>query len=481
MDTHTLRLVLLFVFLVSSSLPSPTLSASSVRCNPSGKRVLLKIKKSLNNPQSLTSWNPNTNCCDWLGVSCDLQTNRVITLSFNGISIPGQIPAAIGDLPYLDTLDFVNVADLTGPIPYSITKLQNLKMLRTLLTNISGPIPEFLHQLKNLWFLDLSYSNFSGPIPASLANLPKLELLKLGGNKLTGNIPDSLWASQNRFLVLDLSQNQLSGDASALFKTNGTLSCLDLSWNEFDFDLSRVKLPESLQYMDLSHNRIRGSIPKEITGLNLYWLNVSYNRLCGEIPFGGKVQEFAHNFTGSIPYSITKLQNLEILRISDTSLSGPIPEFLSQLKCLWSLYLTYNQLSGPIPASLASLNKLQILMLYSNKLTGTIPDSFGSFKDGEYGGFTLDLSHNQLSGGIPTSINKIKVLDLSHNQIHGNIPKQLINKLDLESMDLSYNQLCGKILFGGNVQKMGAKSFAHNRCLCGHHSRTSANKPVCMQ
>nr|DAD29913.1 TPA_asm: hypothetical protein HUJ06_031381 [Nelumbo nucifera] len=188
-------------------------------------------------------------------------------------------------------------------------------MLRTLLTNMSGPIPEFLHQLKNLWLLDLSYGNFSGPIPASLANLPKLEVLELGGNKLTGNIPDSLWVSQNRFVVLDLSQNQLSGkipkslshfnadsinlrnnkftgDASALFKTNGTLSRLDLSWNEFDFDLSRVKLPESLEYMDLSHNRIKGSIPKEITGLNLYWLNVSYNRLCGEIPFGGKVQEF---------------------------------------------------------------------------------------------------------------------------------------------------------------------------------------------
>ncbi|XP_010265947.1 PREDICTED: G-type lectin S-receptor-like serine/threonine-protein kinase At4g03230 [Nelumbo nucifera] len=44
------------------------------------------------------------------------------------------------------------------------------------------------------------------------------------------------------------------------------------------------------------------------------------------------------NFTGSIPYSITKLQNLDTLSIWNTSLSGPIPEFLSQLKNLRGIF-----------------------------------------------------------------------------------------------------------------------------------------------
>nr|DAD29914.1 TPA_asm: hypothetical protein HUJ06_031382 [Nelumbo nucifera] len=316
--SNTRSVVSLFhlsLLLVSASLPSLTLS-SSVRCNPHDKKVLLRIKKSINNPNALLPWDPEIDCCDWDYIVCNPQTYRVTQLAFFQAYIPGQIPSAIGDLPYLETLSFDEVTQLNGTIPYSITKLRNLKLFRLNWTPFSGPIPEFLGQLKNLDYLDLGYNQFSGPIPASLGDLPKLENLYLNRNNLTGKIPDSLGKLKSNLTWFDLSHNQLSGkipkslgemnskaiilsnnklvgDASMVFKAKGTTEQIDLSLNQFDFDVSRVRFPKTLTYLDLSHNRIRGSIPKQVTELNLQFMNVSYNRLCGKIPVGGTLQQFS--------------------------------------------------------------------------------------------------------------------------------------------------------------------------------------------
>nr|DAD45835.1 TPA_asm: hypothetical protein HUJ06_004065 [Nelumbo nucifera] len=184
-----LSLFHLYLFLVLASLPFLTLS-SSVHCNPHDKKVLLRIKKSINNPSALVSWDPEIDCCDWDYVVCNPQTYRVTQLAFFQAYIPGQIPFAIGDLPYLETLSFDEVTQFNGSIPYSITKLRNLKLFHLNRIPFSSPIPEFLGQLKNLEYLDLGYNHFSGPILASLGDLPKLENLYLNRNNLTGKIPD---------------------------------------------------------------------------------------------------------------------------------------------------------------------------------------------------------------------------------------------------------------------------------------------------
>lgn len=90
------------------------------------------------------------------------------------------------------------------------------------------------------------------------------------------------------------------GDISFLFGKNKTLQTADFSRNLFEFDLSKVKFPESLENLDLNHNKIFGNLPVEMTELRLQFLNVSYNRLCGQIPVGGRLQsydatEYFHN------------------------------------------------------------------------------------------------------------------------------------------------------------------------------------------
>ncbi|BFG38216.1 hypothetical protein CerSpe_244900 [Prunus speciosa] len=308
-----LKLSTLLCFtLLFSTILNPALSE---RCNPKDKKVLLQIKKAFNDPDVLSSWTPETDCCRWwFDVTCD-SMNRVNSLFIYSGRLSGQIPPQVGDLPYLVDLRLHKQPDLTGPIQPSIAKLKNLMSLDLSWTNISGSIPDFLSQLKNLTYLDLSFSNLTGSIPSSLSQLPNLGILHLDRNKLTGPIPESfgefhfslisLYLSHNQLSgkiptslakldseTIDFSRNKLEGDASMLFGLNKTTLIVDLSRNLLEFDLSKVKFPKSLFSLDLNHNKITGSIPVELTQLDLQYLNVSYNRLCGQIPVGGKLQSF---------------------------------------------------------------------------------------------------------------------------------------------------------------------------------------------
>ncbi|XP_043691460.1 polygalacturonase inhibitor-like [Telopea speciosissima] len=318
MDTRFFSFLILTLFLLSF-LPTPSFCsrslATTVRCNKNDYTALMKIKAALNNPYHLASWVANTDCCDWYDVECDSNTNRIIQLTIFQANISGQIPDAVGDLPYLNTLVFRHITNLTGTIPSTITNLKYLTMVRLSYTNLSGSIPPFLSKLTNLDYLDLSFNQFTGSIPSSLSSLPNLTVLHLDRNSLTGTIPKSfgnfkqslnLYLSHNQisgeipttlgkvdFVTIDLGRNKLQGDASMLFKANGsTTQTIDLSRNMFAFNLSKVEFATNLQYLDISHNKIYGSIPEAITGLDLQYLNVSYNQLCGKIPQGGKVQNF---------------------------------------------------------------------------------------------------------------------------------------------------------------------------------------------
>ncbi|BFG38214.1 hypothetical protein CerSpe_244880 [Prunus speciosa] len=303
---------LLCLTLLFSTILNPALSEL---CNPEDKKVLLQIKKAFNDPYVLTSWKSETDCCDWYCVTCDSTTNRINSLTIFAGQVSGQIPTQVGDLPYLETLEFHKQPNLTGPIQPSIAKLKSLKELRLSWTNISGSVPDFLSQLKNLTFIDLSFSNFTGSIPSSLSQLPNLNAIRLDRNKLTGHIPKSfgefhgsvpdLYLSHNQlsgniptslaklnFNRIDFSRNKLEGDASMIFGLNKTTQIVDLSRNLLEFNLSKVEFSKSLISLDLNHNQITGSIPVGLTQVDLQFLNVSYNRLCGQIPVGGKLQSF---------------------------------------------------------------------------------------------------------------------------------------------------------------------------------------------
>ena len=109
-----------------------------------------------------------------------------------------------------------------------------------------------------------------------------------------------------------------------------------------------------------------------------------------------------------------------------------------------SLNLSRNNLSGSIPSSISNLGGLLILQLQNNSLTGSIPSSLGDVDDL----VLVQLDRNQLSGSIPSSLGNLtdlQHLTLDYNLLSGSIPPQLGNLARLRSLYLSDNRLSGAI------------------------------------
>ncbi|KAK9921761.1 hypothetical protein M0R45_030258 [Rubus argutus] len=132
-----LSTLLCFILSLLSPILIPTLSELY---NPQDKNALLEIKTALTNPYILISWNPDVDCCTtWNNVECDPNTNRITYLTFFGDDrVTGQIPAQVGDLPFLETLVLRKLPNLTGPIQPSIAKLKHLNWLRLSWNDLLG-------------------------------------------------------------------------------------------------------------------------------------------------------------------------------------------------------------------------------------------------------------------------------------------------------------------------------------------------------
>jgi len=155
----------LFISLLIFNLLS--LSLSEELCNSRDKKVLLQIKKHFGDSYHLATWLPGTDCCTaWNQVECDPTTNRVVSLRIFSGNLSGEIPAEVGDLPYLKTLEFHKLTNITGPVPTSISKLIHLISLTLSRLNLTGPVPDSFSNLKNLRVLDLSFNSLSGSIPS---------------------------------------------------------------------------------------------------------------------------------------------------------------------------------------------------------------------------------------------------------------------------------------------------------------------------
>ncbi|GAU42438.1 hypothetical protein TSUD_247800 [Trifolium subterraneum] len=294
----------------------------SEKCNQFEKPYLLKIKNELGNPPQLSSWNPNTDCCDqWFGIVCDIHKYRdlcthiefyfhtvyILNLSNLHLPQPLPIPPSIVNLVYLNTLSFHNIPNLVGSIPHSIATLPKLEYFFIRNTSISSKIPEALSNMKTLVAIILSSNKLTGTLPDTLPSLPNLAGIAFDDNQLTGPIPESYGSFSSLFRVLslsrnrlsgkipaslaklnlelvDLSRNKLEGDASVFFGSKKRTAFILLKRNSFVFDIGKVELSKNLKHLDLSDNKIFGILPNELMKLKyLSKLNVDNNNLsCGE-------------------------------------------------------------------------------------------------------------------------------------------------------------------------------------------------------
>nr|XP_034889413.1 receptor-like protein Cf-9 homolog [Populus alba] len=385
-------------------------------------------------------------------------SSSLSSLKLNYCGLEGKLPSSMGKFKHLQYLDLVG-NNIAGPIPSEISHLS--KLLRELdlsSVDMSPLVPDSLMNLSSsLSSLKLNYCGLQGKLPSSMGKFKHLQYLDLVGNNITGPIPSEI-SHLSKLVSLDLSDNDdlflepISFDK--LVRNLTKLRELDLSWVDMSLVVpdSLMNLSSSLSSLKLNYCGLQGKLPSSMGKFkHLQYLDLVGNNITGPIPYDfDQLTELLSELDLSwvdmslvVPDSLMKLpSSLSSLILNSCGLQGIYP--LENLVQLTDLDLSSNNLSGQIPSSLGNLVLLTDLDLSSNNLSGQIPSSLGNLVQLT----DLDISSNNLSGQIPSSLGNLThltSLDLSSNNLSGTIPSFLFLLPSLDYLYLHNNNLIGNI------------------------------------
>ncbi|KAH6773945.1 BRI1-like 2 [Perilla frutescens var. frutescens] len=466
-------------------------------------------------------------------------------LDWSGNQMAGSLPPSLSNCTNLVEL-ILPENYLSGEIPAAFGSLKSLQRLDLSHNHLTGWIPSELgNACASLVELKLSKNNITGSIPDSFSSCSSLQTLDLSNNNLTGAFPDSVLESLSSLESLLLSSNWISGEFPASISFCKKLRVADFSSNRVSgiippdicpgaASLEELRAPDNLLYgpippqlslcsrlkiIDFSINYVNGSIPKELGNLeNLEQLIAWYNSLEGSVPAElGKCKKLKNlilnnnHLSGRIPTELFNCGDIEWISLTSNSLSGEIPKEFGFLSRLAVLQLANNSLSGQIPKELANCTSLVWLDLNSNQLNGEIPPRLGRQQGakaltGILSGNTLVFVRNvgnscrgvggllEFAGIRPerllqvpslrscdftrlysgpvlslfTRYQTLEYLDLSYNQLRGKIPDAFGEMIALQVLVISHNQLSGEIPASlGQLKDIGVFDASHNR-LQGH-------------
>ena len=155
------------------------------------------------------NWSADIPIEEWDGITVSDSHGRVVWLNLGFRNLNGKIPAELGNLEYLHTLDLTSNR-LNGEIPAELRNLGKLRILYLQVNQLYGEIPRELSYLSNLTTLALYDNKLSGEIPLELGKLAELLELLLQVNQLEGSIPVELGDLKNLHSLF-LGYNDFSG------------------------------------------------------------------------------------------------------------------------------------------------------------------------------------------------------------------------------------------------------------------------------
>ncbi|KAJ9185404.1 hypothetical protein P3X46_005042 [Hevea brasiliensis] len=300
-----------------------------------------------------------------------------------------------------------------------------------------------IFSLQYLQNLDLSFNNFNTSFPAGFANLTRLISLNLSNAGFMGQIPIEI-SNITKLVTLDLSMLYYLGVRS--------------------LKLEKPNLATLVQSL------------KQLRELRLDGVNISANgnewcqALSSSLPNLQVLSLSNCSLSGPIDPSLAKLQSLSVISMGRNNLSAPVPEFFANFSNLRILLLTYCNLRGTFPPKVFQVSTLEILDLsYNQELRGYMPDHLqnASLK-------TLVLSYTNFSGALPDSIGTLKNLSkigLEACNFSGLIPTSIANLTELVHLDFSSNIFSGPIPSLGRSKKLMYIDFSYNQ-LSGEISST---------
>ncbi|XP_073220380.1 uncharacterized protein [Cicer arietinum] len=160
--------------------------------------------------------------------------------------------------------------------------------------------------------------------------------------------------------------------------------------------------------------------------------------------------DFHKNFIpGEFPKNLYTCSKLKYLDLSMNNLVGEIPYDIHSLVNLQYLNLGATNFSGDIPSSIGRMKELRFIALQYCLFNGTFPYEIGNLLNLE----TLDLSSNNmfLPSKLPMNLTKLKKLKVFHmfgSNLVGEIPEDIGEMVALENLDISENNLTGNIPSG---------------------------------
>ncbi|CAJ2669052.1 unnamed protein product [Trifolium pratense] len=412
----------------------------------------------------------------------------------------GEFPIGVFHLPNLKLLDLRENPNLNGrlpefqsssltklrldetgfygTLPLSIGKLTSLNILSISHCHFSGYIPPSLGNLTQLQHISLEYNNFRGDPSASLAKLTKLSHLYVGFNEFT--IETISWIGKlSSIVVLDISSVNISSDIPLSFVNLTQLEVLSAknsnikgefpSWIMNLTNLVNLAVPSNflhgkldlgmflkfkqLDFLNLSFNKLSLSSGKSSSNVTDSKIQVLQLASCNLVEIPTFIRDFndleclvlSHNSIMSLPNWLWRKTSLQILTVSNSSLTGEISSCICNLKSLVHLDLSFNDLSGNVPSCMGNFSQsLENIILKGNKLSGLIPQTYmigNSLK-------MIDLNNNNMQGQLPRELvnnKRLEYFDVSHNNINDSFPYWLGDLPELKVLALRNNEFHGEI------------------------------------
>ncbi|KAJ9178825.1 hypothetical protein P3X46_010674 [Hevea brasiliensis] len=286
-----------------------------------------------------------------------------------------------------------------------------------------------------VWYLNVSqFQPFKELISLNLSYNATAEFID--------NEDSKSFSKLNKLEHLDLSWNLLDKQVLKVLGKFSALKSLDLHNNFMAGQLSEQDLGNfnSLEVLDLNINYFTRSILPNIGHLSsLRDLSVSKNQLNGSLP--------THNFfQGTLPPCLSNLSSLRLLDFSANHFSVEISSSLvSGMTSLKYINLSHNLFKGLFfLSSFSNHSRLKMVQIVNENDNYEVDANYSSWvppfklKD-------LLLPHynlNKLSNTIPTFLfyqHELRILDLSYNNLIGRLDWLLNNNTRLEFLSSRNN------------------------------------------